>query len=90
MRQADSQEVEQVDVAIKEMKKERPCRDVLLSLMKSTFGYRRQYILRDEGSVTAKLPKFPALKTPSVVKYVCVSTRLHFSKQYFLSRLNRN
>ena len=43
VRQADGQEVEHVDVAIlKEMEKERPRRDVILSLLKSTFCSDRQ------------------------------------------------
>lgn len=73
VRQAEGQEVVQVDVAIlKEMEKERPRRDVLLSLMKSSFCSRRQCILHNEESVTAKLQKFPALKMPFVVSvYLC-------------------
>ena len=46
VRQADGPEAEQVNIALyKEMEKEKPRKDVVLSLMKSTFGNRRQYIL---------------------------------------------
>ena len=68
MRKVDSPEEEQITVALcKEMEKENPWKDVVSSLMKSTFGKRRQYILCDEGSVTAKLDKFPALRMPPAV-----------------------
>ena len=68
VRQVDGPVVEQITLALsKEMEKEKPRKDVVLSLMKSTFGKRRQYILCDEGSVTAKLDKFPALRMPPAV-----------------------
>ena len=39
MRQVDAPEVEQIIAALsKEMEKEKPQKDVMLSLMKSTFG----------------------------------------------------
>ena len=68
VRQVDGPEVEQIIAALSnEMDKEKPRKDVVLSLMKSTFGKRRRYILCDEASVTAKLDKFPALRMPSAV-----------------------
>lgn len=60
---------------LKEMDKEKPRKDILLPLMKTTFHARRQYILESEDSVLTKLEKFPALKMPSLVgcMYVHVS-----------------
>ena len=52
----------------KEIEKDKPRKDILLPLMKSTFGVRREYILNSDDSVFAKLVKYPALKTPSLVR----------------------
>ncbi len=46
------------------MEKEKPQKDVLIPLMKSTFNFRRKYILVSEDSVFVKLERFPALKMP--------------------------
>ncbi len=52
----------------KEFEKEKPRRDVVLDLMKSTYYSRRKYLLHDIGSVSSKVAKYPAFKMPSVVK----------------------
>ena len=58
---------EHVEAISKEMEKEKPRKDILLPLMKSTFYFRRKYILESEDSVFVKLEKFPGLKMPSLV-----------------------
>lgn len=50
-----------------EMEREKPRKDILLPLMKSTFGVRRQYILSSDDCVFTKLDKYPALKMPALV-----------------------
>ena len=51
----------------KEMEKDKPRKEILLPLMKSTFHARRQYILDNGDSVLMKLEKFPPLKMPPLV-----------------------
>ena len=52
--------------------KEKPRKEILLPLMKSTFYARRQYILNSSNSVLSKLEKFPALKMlPLVSNFGC-------------------
>ena len=56
----------------KELEKEKPRKEILLPLMKSTFYARRQYILNSSDSVLSKLEKFPALKMlPLVSNFGC-------------------
>ena len=62
-----SQEKEALE---KELKKEKPRRDVLLDLMKATYYSRRREILHDSDTVSAKVATYPALKMPSVVSFL--------------------
>lgn len=52
---------------VKEMKSEKPRRDIFLPLMKSTFFMRRDFILRNATSVSAILQDYPVLKEASAV-----------------------
>lgn len=63
----DASQQQQKQALSKEMDKEKPRKDILLPLMKSTFYERRQYILDRDDSVLAKLEKYPALKMPPLV-----------------------
>lgn len=58
---------QQVQAISKELEKEKPRKDILLPLMKTTFYARRQYILANDDSVITKLEKFPALRMPPLV-----------------------
>lgn len=62
-----TQQQQRIQAISKEMEKEKPRKDILLPLMKSTFYARRQYILDNDGSVFCKVQKFPALKMPPLV-----------------------
>ncbi len=53
----------------KEMEKEIPRKDIVMSLMKDTFMSRRKEILRSDMSVLSKLDKYPALKMPPIVSF---------------------
>ncbi len=46
---------------------EKPRKDVVLPLMKTTYSYRRKDMLHNQKSVTLNLETYPALKMPSVV-----------------------
>lgn len=50
------------------MEKEKPRKDVVLDLMKSTYYSRRKHILGYVGSVSSKVTKYPAFKMPSVLE----------------------
>lgn len=52
----------------KELQKTRPRDSILLSLMKSTFGVRRMFVLSDAISVGAILHEYPALSRPAVIE----------------------
>ena len=56
----------------KELDKEKPRKEVLLPLMKSTFPARRSYILHEAGSVNDTVQKYPALKMHFIVRVVCI------------------
>lgn len=56
-----------VQAISKELEKEKPRKDILLPLMKTTFYARRQYILANDDSVITKLEKFQALRMPPLV-----------------------
>ena len=64
-----SQQQQTSQAILKEMEKEKPRKDILLPLLRSTFCVRRQYILESNESVIAKLEKFPALKMPPLVGF---------------------
>ena len=73
----------------KEMEKDRPRKDVLLSLMKSTFYVRRQYILESSDPVNLKLEKYPALRMPPIVSKIRSSQKKRTSdyiKGFFFLR----
>lgn len=65
------QQQQHKEAILKEMEKDKPRKDIILPLMKSTFYTRRQHILENEASVLVKLEKFPALKMPPLV---CIHT----------------
>lgn len=58
---------EHVQALSKELGKDKPRKEILLPLMKSTFYERRQYILNSCESVLTKLEKYPALRMPPLV-----------------------
>ena len=68
MRQVEEPDTDGEQALKKEMEQEKPRKDVVLSLMKNTFYFRRQYILHKDDSVRAKLEKYPALRMPYVVR----------------------
>ena len=51
----------------KELEKPKPRKTLILSLMKSTYGTRRTYILEHASSVSDLLDKYPAISYPYVV-----------------------
>lgn len=65
---SDPAQEQHMQAIVKEMEKEKPRKDILLPLMKSTFYVRRQHILDSEETVTTKLERFPALRMPPVVR----------------------
>ncbi len=68
---SDPVQEQHIQTIVKEMDKEKPRKDVLLPLMKSTFYVRRQHILDSEESVFVKLELFPALRMlPLVCLYI--------------------
>ena len=71
----------------KELQKDKPRKDILLPLMKSTFYTRRQAILRSDDTVTNKLEKYSALKMPPLVNFVVLSSNifLPFLPSFLLS-----
>ena len=52
--------------------KEKPRKEVLLPLTKSTFPARRSYILHEAGSVNDTMQKYPALRMHFIVCVVCI------------------
>ena len=57
-------------VLSKELERDTPRKDIILSLMKSTFGVRQEEILLDSDvSVGVILEKHPSLHLPYVVRY---------------------
>ncbi len=70
----------------KEIGKDKPRKEVVMSLMKNTFYFRRQYILHSEESVITKLGKHSALRIPYVVSLFHMCTKPF----HILCRLNKN
>ena len=68
----------------KELQKDKPRKDILLPLMKSTFYTRRRAILRSDDAVTNKLEKYSALKMPPLVNFVVLSSNI-FLHSFHLS-----
>ena len=64
----ESTQQEHMQALTKELEKEKPRKDILLPLMKSTFYQRRQYILNNDDSVLSKLEKYPALRMPPLIQ----------------------
>lgn len=58
-----------IDQLSKEMEKERPRKEIVLSLVRQTFSYRRGDILSEATDITVSelLGKYPELKKPYVV-----------------------
>jgi len=56
-----------IDALNIELEKPKPRKDVVLSLMKSTYYPRRTFILNDPGTVSNKVTKYSAFMMPSVV-----------------------
>ena len=62
----------------KEIEREMPHKEAVLSLMKQTFASRREYILSDSsGTTTEILKRYPALALPFVVSHYYVSRALN-------------
>lgn len=67
MRPVEDRDTDSEQALEKEMAKDKPRKEVVLSLMKNTFYSRRQYILCNEDPVTSKLERYSALRMPPVV-----------------------
>ena len=67
--QEDSESLQEHIKGMKEeMKKAKPRDSLLGPLMKSTYKYRRDFILREVAPVSTVIDKFPALIRPSMVR----------------------
>lgn len=73
---------EHLQALSKELEKDKPRKDILLPLMKSTFYERRKYILSSDESVLAKLEKYPALRMPPLVCFTIVCYSVHCSVSF--------
>lgn len=64
--------VRNINLIEKELDKERPRKEVLLSLVRQTYGARRQQILSEseETTATALLQEFPVLKKIYIVRCI--------------------
>ena len=65
--QGDHLDQQHIQAISKEMENDKPRKEILLPLLKSTFYVRRQYILENDDSVLTLLEKYPSLKMPSLV-----------------------